>query len=515
MDFYRDATWVLEYMEQQEARGRISGSLQTLVLRSCKVYKIKSNPKHIYAILDSCWRYKPYLEKVMKRSGILDDIPKRKGKPMYQRLTLLLLCHDMLLSRSKRIQMGKHPIKSYVLKYKTRMNAELARLKVKLKVKNLSELFTGDGTDDDVPPVRWVRVNPLRCPKGNTDSVVDELTRKFPTKVDSWRDIVPGTIYHDEFVPLLFGVHTQDKITSHELYKQGKIIIQDRASCFPATILNPGPHDIVVDACAAPGNKTTHVASYMFGNEPDQGHSKDRKPQIHAFEKDPERAKILQKMVKTAGCAQNIQVNVGDFTKLATPALCKGVTGFIVDPSCSGSGIFGRKYVDSLNSRRQGADSQKQGAKDNEDEDVPEEQEQDEDDNVDGDEANNSKPTRDPLETRLAKLASFQFQVVKHAMSFPTATRIVYSTCSIHAEENERVVIDLLLDKKVQEWGWTVSKRERAIPSWPRRGLVSEFEEIFRDDKEKCQEMADGCIRALPKEDGGIGFFAVSFERKL
>ena len=78
MDFYRDATWVLEYMEQQDAKGRISGSLQTLVLKSCKVYKIKSNPKHIYAVLDSCWKYKSYLERVMKKSGILDEIPKKK-----------------------------------------------------------------------------------------------------------------------------------------------------------------------------------------------------------------------------------------------------------------------------------------------------------------------------------------------------------------------------------------------------------------------------------------------------
>ncbi|CAL9734970.1 25S rRNA (cytosine(2278)-C(5))-methyltransferase [Monosporozyma servazzii] len=504
MNFYRDSTWVLEYVEQQEAKGQISGSLQTLVLQSCKRFKLKTNPKHIYAVVDSCWKYKPYLEKIMKKSGILEDIPKKKGQPMYQRLTLLLLIHDLLLSKSKRIQMGKHPIKSYVLKYKTRLNAELVKLKLKLKVKDLATAVDGpddsESGEDDAPPVRWIRINPLRCTKDKpVESVLEELKKKFTKRVDHWNQIVSGSIYYDEFIPHLYGIHPRDKITSHELYKQGRIIIQDRASCFPAHILNPTINDVIIDGCAAPGNKTTHVASYMFGGEEKQDISH---VQIHAFEKDPERAKILTKMVKIAGCSKQIDVNVGDFTKLATPENFPNVSGLILDPSCSGSGIFGRKYVDSLNRQRQLQKKQQQQQQD-EEEEIPDEQE--------------DYDKKEDLKTRLAKLSSFQFQVVKHAMGFPDAKRLVYSTCSIHAEENERVVIDLLLDKKVQEAGWRVASRDSVIPNWPRRGLVDEFKEVFRDTakEEECERMADGCIRALPRDDGGIGFFAVCFERDL
>ncbi|EDO16733.1 hypothetical protein Kpol_1003p38 [Vanderwaltozyma polyspora DSM 70294] len=495
MDFYRDSTWVLEYLEKENAKDKISGSLQGLVLKSCKKYKVKSNPRHVYAAVSSCWKVKPYLEKVMKRSGILDDIPNKKGKPQFERLTLLLLCHDLLLSKSKRIQMGKHPIKTYILKYKTRLHSELVKLKLKLKVRDLSELIEDENSNDDITPVRWIRINPIRAQydKG-LEPIMNELNKKFPTRVNHWSDIVPGTIYHDDYIPNLFGVHTKDKITSHELYKTGKVIIQDRASCFPAHILNPGKNDIVIDACAAPGNKTTHTASYILG-----GPKKDQTTQIYAFEKDPERAKILQHMIKVAGCSNTIQVNVGDFTKIATPEKFRNVTGFIVDPSCSGSGIFGRKYVDSINKKKQES-SGDNGNQDDEDA-VPDEQEEEFD------------LKRDDLKTRLSKLASFQFQVVKHAMSFPKAKKIVYSTCSIHAEENEGVVIDLLLDKKVQEWGWKVAPRSEVIPTWPRRGFQAEFSKVFRDEDEKCQELADGCIRVLPKEDGGIGFFAVCFER--
>lgn len=538
MNFYRDSTWVLEYIEEQESKGRLSGSLQTLVLQSCKRYKLNTNPKHIYAVVDSCWKFKPYLEKIMKRSGILDDIPKRKGKPIYQKLTLLLLVHDLLLSKSKRIQMGKHPIKDYVLRYKVRLNAELAKLKLKLKVKDLSALTimhksadsndnnnnnsnsSGSGggahsnnmVDNDSPPVRWIRINPLRClnDKQTTEMVLKELRKKFTERVDHWNQIVPGSIYYDTFIPNLYGIHPRDKITSHELYKQGKIIIQDRASCFPAHILSPTINDVIIDGCAAPGNKTTHVASYMFG----QNHNHNRnhiqpkaRVQIHAFEKDPERAKILNKMINIAGCSNFISTNVGDFTTLATPEKFPGVTGFILDPSCSGSGIFGRKYIDSINKLKN--DQQKNSGKfsnnDNvdHDEDTPDEQEE--------------FNKKEDLKTRLAKLSSFQFQVVKHAMSFPDAKRLVYSTCSIHAEENERVVIDLLLDEDVKRAGWKVASRDSVIPSWPKRGLVEEFKQVFRDSAsdEECKRMAEGCIRVAPRVDGGIGFFAVCFERDL
>ncbi|KAL3229147.1 hypothetical protein RNJ44_02234 [Nakaseomyces bracarensis] len=489
MNFYRDSTWVLEFLESEvEKKGRVSGSLQTIVLSCCKRYKIQTNPKHIYAIVSSCWKYKPYLEKIMKKSGILTAIPNKKGKPAYSRLTLLLLCHDLLLSKSKRIQMGKHPIKEYVLKYRTTLKGELVKLKVKMKVSDLSQLVDTTESGDDITPVRWIRINPLRIHNNDTSIVLKELLKKFPNKVNSWKDVIPGSIYFDEFIPNLYGIHPSDKITSHELYKQGKIIIQDRASCFPAHILNPSSDDIVIDACSAPGNKTTHVAAHIYGSTPD---SRSDTVQIYAFEKDPERAKILQKMIKTAGCSRNIEINVGDFTTLAKPEQFKNVTGFILDPSCSGSGIFGRKTIDALNNQ-----------KDSNTEEVPEE-----DDNTD-------EVKDEQLQERLNKLASFQFQIVKHAMSFPDANKIVYSTCSIHSEENEKVVIDLLLDKKVKEWGWRVAPREKSIPTWSRRGFKDEFKEVFTDKTdEECQALADGCIRALPKEDGGIGFFAVCFER--
>lgn len=69
----------------------------------------------------------------------------------------------------------------------------------------------------------------------------------------------------DEHVPdlLLFPPDTQ--FAEDPLFKEGKIILQDKASCFPAYILSPPVDDqsAVIDATAAPGNKTSHLCALM------------------------------------------------------------------------------------------------------------------------------------------------------------------------------------------------------------------------------------------------------------
>lgn len=48
------------------------------------------------------------------------------------------------------------------------------------------------------------------------------------------------------------------------------------------------------------------------------------------------------------------------------------------------------------------------------------------------------------LPMRLQALAGFQRKMLAHALHFPALQRLVYSTCSVHKEENEDVVKDVL-----------------------------------------------------------------------
>ena len=72
----------------------------------------------------------------------------------------------------------------------------------------------------------------------------------------------------DLHVPDLLLFSPQTTFNNDPLYLSGRIILQDKASCFPAIVLSPPATDesVVIDATAAPGNKTSHLSALM-GNK--------------------------------------------------------------------------------------------------------------------------------------------------------------------------------------------------------------------------------------------------------
>src|SRR6202043_121525 len=84
-----------------------------------------------------------------------------------------------------------------------------------------------------------------------------------------WRDGAKR-IYIDEHVPSLVAIPASIDLTKSEAYTTGAIIFQDKASCFPAYMLDPLPDDgDIVDTCAAPGNKTSHLAAILSSRADD------------------------------------------------------------------------------------------------------------------------------------------------------------------------------------------------------------------------------------------------------
>lgn len=75
------------------------------------------------------------------------------------------------------------------------------------------------------------------------------------------------SIQRDEHIPNLLLFHPSTSFRDDPLLNSGKIILQDKASCFPAVVLAPPARDDahVIDATAAPGNKTTLLSSLMKG----------------------------------------------------------------------------------------------------------------------------------------------------------------------------------------------------------------------------------------------------------
>ena len=58
----------------------------------------------------------------------------------------------------------------------------------------------------------------------------------------------------------------------------------------------------------------------------------------------------------------------------------------------------------------------------------------------------------------------------------PSVQRIVYSTCSIHATENEHVVKEALQADECRAGNFRLAPRSMTLPSWHRRGIPDEIE---------------------------------------
>ena len=136
-----------------------------------------------------------------------------------------------------------------------------------------------------------------------------------------------GAMRHEKTcVEYVYRVLDSKDVSSSEGYKAGRLVIQNISSCLPAYILSPEKGSVVIDTCAAPGNKTSHLSMLM-----------ENTGRIHAFEKSPSRARTLEAQLEKLG-VENTGVVEGDFMD-ARPDDFPGVRYVLCDPSCSGSGI--------------------------------------------------------------------------------------------------------------------------------------------------------------------------------
>ncbi|NET65451.1 MAG: 16S rRNA (cytosine(967)-C(5))-methyltransferase RsmB [Moorea sp. SIO1G6] len=112
-------------------------------------------------------------------------------------------------------------------------------------------------------------------------------------------------------------------------FKEGWWTVQDCSAQLVSYLLDPQPGDVVIDACAAPGGKTTHIAELMA----DQG-------KIWACDRSASRLKKVQQNAQRLQL-QSIQISTADsrdcpeFTNLANAVL--------LDAPCSGNGTLHRR----------------------------------------------------------------------------------------------------------------------------------------------------------------------------
>ena len=129
----------------------------------------------------------------------------------------------------------------------------------------------------------------------------------------------------DERVPEALVLEEPLDLHGSPLWQRGAMIAQSRAAMLVARTLQPQPRERVLDLCAAPGGKTTHLAALMGGDG-----------EVVAVERDPRRAAALEQTAARMS-ATNVSVEVRDASRAREDGPFDRV---LVDPPCSGLGTL-------------------------------------------------------------------------------------------------------------------------------------------------------------------------------
>ncbi|MFX1501585.1 MAG: RsmB/NOP family class I SAM-dependent RNA methyltransferase [Promethearchaeota archaeon] len=189
-----------------------------------------------------------------------------------------------------------------------------------------------------------------------------------------------------EWIPYGYNIikETHNLGSLHE-YLQGYYYLQNVASMLSSIILDPKPNELVIDMCASPGSKSTHLAQLM-----------DNKGILILIDKYKNRIPALLINIRRMGVINSVLLNMDSINLSELKIKADKI---LLDAPCTGEGLI-----------RQDPKRKK------------------------------NKNMKD-----LKKMASIQRKLLKAGLStLKSGGLLLYCTCSIAPEENELVVDNVL-----------------------------------------------------------------------
>lgn len=116
-----------------------------------------------------------------------------------------------------------------------------------------------------------------------------------------------------------------------DYFKQGLITIQDETSQLVAPTLDIQGDETILDACAAPGGKTCHMASYLTSGK------------IMALDLYEHKLTLIEENAKRLGLADKIETKRLDASRVHEEFGPDTFDKILVDAPCSGIGLIRRK----------------------------------------------------------------------------------------------------------------------------------------------------------------------------
>ena len=219
-----------------------------------------------------------------------------------------------------------------------------------------------------------IRVNSL---KTNRDDLIENLS-KIGFEIEE-------TSYDNAL-----NILNPNGIIDTEYFEKGHFYVQDLGSILVSTFLNPRKDSKVLDLCAAPGGKTTHLSELM-----------ENTGEIVACDKSKGKINLINENAKRLGC-KNISTMINDARVLNDDFINK-FDYVLVDAPCSGTGLYRKKPDIKWN---KGIDD-------------------------------------------LKELGKIQLEILNNAKEYvKNQGLLLYSTCSLSKTENEDVIENFLSENK-------------------------------------------------------------------
>lgn len=175
--------------------------------------------------------------------------------------------------------------------------------------------------------------------------------------------------------------HRLDRL---DAFSEGLFQVQDESAALVGHLVRPPPHATVVDLCAAPGGKATHLAALMRN-----------RGTVLAFDVNERRLESIGENCRRLGLTA-VRIRRGDAATLTLPQRAERV---LLDAPCSGFGVLGRKT--------------------------------------------DIRWSKNPA--TITELTALQTRLIDHAATLVAPGGwLVYSTCTVERAENEDIVASFL-----------------------------------------------------------------------
>ncbi|MDG4655885.1 16S rRNA (cytosine(967)-C(5))-methyltransferase RsmB [Ectobacillus antri] len=261
-----------------------------------------------------------------------------------------------------------------------------------------------------LPPLSTARVN---VSKTTVEEVIEMLGAEG---VEAERGILS-----EDAVQIKRG-----NIAHTKAFQEGYVSVQDESSMLVARALGPEPGDYVLDTCAAPGGKTSHIAERLLGTG-----------RVVSLDLHPHKVRLIQAQAVRLHLT-NVEAQALDARKVGEKFQAETFDKILIDAPCSGFGVIRRKPDIKLGKTE--ADSE--------------------------------------------RLAKIQCDILEAAAPLLKKNgRLVYSTCTIGSIENEDVIQTFLNKHPEYEIDTTMKERlPSSLKSYVGKGEVQILPHYFLTD---------------------------------